>query len=187
MTEAGIDPELAALCHSEYPRLVGMLALYLGDRATAEDLAQETLVRLHQHWPRIRTMPSVRAWVSTVAFNLARSWWRRRYAEQRANRRHAATGSQPTEGTESGETPSAAGPEHADVVAVRAAIAALPPRQRAALVLRYYAELSVSETAAALGCATGTVKSLTHSAINTLRVVLDDVDDMIELEEIHRG
>jgi RNA polymerase sigma-70 factor (sigma-E family) len=173
-----MDPALVELCQREHARLVGLLALYVGDRAIAEDLAQETLVRLHQHWPRVRSMASPRAWVSTVALNLARSWWRRRYAEQRANRRHQA-----------GRSTYVVEPEPAGVLSVRTAVAALPPRQRAALVLRYYAELSVAETAEAIGCAPGTVKSLTYSAINALRIALDDIDidDMIELEDVNHG
>lgn len=176
MGDDQIDPDLAQMCRAEHARLVGLLALYVGDRGIAEDLAQETLVRLHQNWPRVRTMASPHAWVAKVGLNLARSWWRRRYAEHRANRRIAAGGAA-----------SRVGPEPADVLTVRAAVADLPPRQRAALVLRYYAGLSVEEAATVLGCATGTVKSLTHSAINSLRLSLDDVDDMVELEEVHNG
>jgi hypothetical protein len=53
-----IDPAFAELCRREHVRLVGLLALYTGDRAVAEDLAQEVLLRLHQHWPRVRLMGS---------------------------------------------------------------------------------------------------------------------------------
>jgi RNA polymerase sigma factor (sigma-70 family) len=61
-------------------------------------------------------------------------------------------------------------------VAVRAAVAALPPRQRAAIVLRYFADLSVRVTAAVMGCAEGTVKALTSKAISALRArgLVDD-------------
>ena len=162
---------LATLCRDEYPRLVGLLALYVGSRPLAEDLAQETLIRLHLHWPRVRTMASPHNWLCGVGLNLARSWWRRRYAEQRANRRFQA-----------GRPTSMLTAEPADVLAIRAAVAQLPPRQRAALVLRYYGGLSVAETAEQLGCATGTVKSLTHKAIAGLRSSLD-----VSLEELHRA
>jgi RNA polymerase sigma-70 factor (sigma-E family) len=165
-----IDPHLAEICHREHPRLVGLLALYVGDRPVAEDLAQEAFVRLHQHWPRVRAMDSPGGWLTTVAMNLARSWWRRHFAHQRAQRRLA---SQP-EGA-------AWAAEPADVLTVRAAVAALPERQRAALVLRYYAGLSVAETARQLHCAEGTVKSLTHNAIAALRGQLA-VDELAEPE-----
>jgi RNA polymerase sigma-70 factor (sigma-E family) len=148
---------LADFCRTEYPRLVGLLALYVGSRPTAEDLAQEALVRLYRHWPEVQTMTSPHAWLCGVGLNLSRSWWRRRYAERRALGRYDA--GRPTSAVE----------EPADVLAVRAAVAQLPPRQRAALVLRYYGGLSVTETAAHMGCAPGTVKSLTNRAITTLR------------------
>jgi RNA polymerase sigma factor (sigma-70 family) len=122
-------------------------------------------VRLHQHWPRVRQMSSPRAWLSTVAMNLARSWWRRRAAQRRAQSRLCVL----TETEMSGEP--------SDVLAVRAAVVSLPHRQRAALVLRFYAGLSVTETARHLHCAEGTVKSLTHRAIAALRAQFDvDVD-----------
>ena len=73
MRDSGVEPELTELCRHEHARLVGLLALYVGDRAIAEELAQEALVRLHQHWPRVRSLASPHAWVSTVALNLARS------------------------------------------------------------------------------------------------------------------
>ena len=165
MADDDIDPALVDLCRQEHPRLVGLLALYVGDRPTAEDLAQETLVRLHQNWPRVRTMASPGGWLSRVGINLARSWWRRRFAQQRAHRRLNPR----PEAEETGEP--------ADVLAIRAAVAALPERQRAALVLRYYAGLSIAETARQLHCAEGTVKSLTHRAITTLRTNFD-VDDV---------
>lgn len=152
----------------EYPRLVGMLALYVGDRHRAEDLAQEALIRLHQRWGQSAPLDSPRAWLSTVALNLARSWWRRHYAELRANDRTAQLAAAVQE------------LEPADVLAVRAAVVALPSRQRGAVVLRYYAGLSVAETATALRCREGTVKSLTHHAIQQLRQTLA-VDDLEEL------
>ena len=158
------DAEFVEVCRREHARLVGLLALYTGDQGVAEDLAQETLVRLHLHWSRVQTMGSPGGWLATVGLNLARSWWRRRFAEQRAHRRHGL--------------PVAAAPtDVADVLAVRAAVAALPPRQRAALVLRYYAGLPVAETAAALGCAEGTVKSLTNRAVSNLRTTLRDLTE----------
>ena len=160
------DTALAALCRDEHPRLVGLVALYVGNRAVAEDLAQETLIRLHQHWPRVRMMDSPHGWLCGVAVNLARSWWRRRYAEHRANRRHQAGCAPDGEAAPGrGDDP----PEPDTVLAVRAAVAGLPPRQRAALVLRFYAGLSVAETARQMGCAEGTVKSLTHKALAALR------------------
>lgn len=115
------DPELIELCRTSHPRLVGSLRLVCGDRAAAEDLAQEALVRLWQHWARVRGLESPEAWAFHVAVNLARSWARRRTVYRAALRRLAAASS-------------LAVPEHAAAAAVdvRAAVAALPLRQRVA-------------------------------------------------------
>lgn len=74
-------------------------------------------------------------------------------------------------------------PDEADRLAVRAAVADLPERQRAALVLRYYVDLPVAEVADVLGCAPGTVKSLTHKAVEGLRRALGD-ETVEEIEEV---
>jgi RNA polymerase sigma-70 factor (ECF subfamily) len=158
-----VEPDLAVLTQALHPRLVGLLALYTGDRHLAEDLAQETLIRLHQHWPSVQAHPSPEAWASRVAINLAGSWWRRRGAERRANQKVDARRSPlPV--------------DHADVLAVRSAVGALSRRHRAVVVLRFYQGLSVRETAEVLGCPEGTVKSQTSSAIAELRRTLGDLD-----------
>jgi RNA polymerase sigma factor (sigma-70 family) len=113
-------------------------------------------------------MDSPHSWLSVVGLNLARSWWRRRYAEQRANRRSRAL------------TTTAPPAEPADVLTVRAAVAQLPHRQRSALLFRFYAGMSVVETAAAMHCAEGTVKSLTHRAMAALREMLSDLAPTLE-------
>jgi RNA polymerase sigma-70 factor (sigma-E family) len=153
----GDAAEVAAFCRREHRRLVGLLALYVGDRAVAEELAQETLVRVCERWPQVRTMSSPSGWASRVALNLASSRWRRAGAERRAHIRHGA----PTDAVHDVDT--------AATLAVRSAVAALPPRQKQALVLRYYADLSIAEVADAMRCPVGTVKSLLSRATATLR------------------
>ncbi len=133
--------------------LVGALTLFCGDRGVAEELAQEALVRAWQRWERLS---APRPWVYRTAFNLARSGFRRRQAERRATRRVAVADV-------------TVDPDVGDAVAVRRAVAALAPRQREAIVARYYADLSVAEAAEAMGCAEGTVKALTSQAIANLR------------------
>jgi RNA polymerase sigma-70 factor (ECF subfamily) len=132
--------------------LVGSLALYCGDAAVAEELAQEALAKAWLRWDRL---DDPRAWTFRTAFNLATSWGRRRSAERRANRRSVAGASSEV--------------DSADVLAVRAAVAALPDRQRAVIVCRFFLSLDVRETAAVLGCAEGTVKAATHQALGSLR------------------
>ena len=163
---AFLDVELASFCAAEHRRLVGLLALYVGERPVAEELAQDAFARLCEHWPRVSGMANRRAWLNRVALNLAKSWFRRKAAERRAYRRH-----------ESGDDPHPT--DRASVLAVREAVSGLPERQRMALVLRYFAEHSVAETAELMGCAQGTVKSLTHRAIGTLR----DRGGLVEFEE----
>lgn len=163
-TGTEVEPALAALTRELHPKLVGMLALSTGDRHLAEDLAQETLIRLHQHWSSVRSHPNPTAWASRVALNLSGSWWRRRGAERRAN--------QKVDGR-----PAAAPVDPADVLAVRTAVASLPRQQRAVIALRFYQGLSVRETADVLGCPEGTVKSQTSTAVAALRRQIGDLDD----------
>ena len=102
-----------------------------------------------------------------MAFNLAKSGFRR----LRVARRVAAL----CDGAAASDS------DPTDAITVRSAVAALPPRQRAAVVLRYFNDLSVADTAEILGCADGTVKALTSQALATLRSRLDtDVPDAQE-------
>lgn len=150
-------------CHRLRPRLVGTLSLLCGSAGVAEELAQEALARTWSNWPRVRELgePAATAWTHRVALNLARSWIRRKMAERRAFARL--------------ETQTAAhqAPDLADAVTIRQKVAALPRRQRTALVLRYYADLPVAQVADLMGCAPGTVKSLTNKAMRALRAELD--------------
>lgn len=146
--------DAAAFCAAQHRRLVGLLSLQVGDRHLAEELAQDVLLKVCEHWSRLEN-PS--AWMHRVAINHANSWFRRRGAERRANARHR------------NQQVGLAPPDRANAVAVREAVAALPERQRTALAYRYYAGFSVRETADAMSCAEGTVKALTHQAIASLR------------------
>lgn len=149
--------ELTAWCQREHPRLVGMLALHTGDVPVAEELAQEALVQLFQSLAAGRVPDQPGAWLRRVALNLAASWFRRRAAERRARRR-VAGGVQEHRDVDT-----------AEVLAVRAAVASLPIRQRTVVVLRFYEQWSVAETAELMGVAPGTVKSLTSHAVTALR------------------
>ena len=159
--EAGVggteQADAEAFCIRVRPWLVGSLSLYCGDADVAEELAQDTLARVWDRWGAVATMASPEAWTYRVALNLANSHYRRRAAERRANARQECIRL---------DAPDA---DAADALAVRQAVSLLPKRQRAALVLRYYADLPVTETATLLGCAPGTVKALTHQAIAALR------------------
>lgn len=145
------------LCRRVHPRLVGALGLYLGDAELARELAQDTLVRLVERAPEVTAMARPEAWAFRVAFNLARSRLRRLGAERRA---HARSG------------PDRVDVEPVDVagrIAVRRALAALPPRQRQAIVLRFYGDLPLAAVAEAMGCRPGTVKAHLHQGLAALR------------------
>jgi RNA polymerase sigma factor (sigma-70 family) len=154
------DPTVAEFCERLRGRLVGSLTLFCGDRAVAEELAQEALARAWERWSSVGQMASPEAWTYRTALNLARSRFRRRAAERRANRRHS--GRFASSGNDEGSDAAAS-------LAIRAAVAGLPPRQRAVIVARFYLGLDVADTATALDCAQGTVKAATHAAIQNLR------------------
>ena len=107
--------------------LVAALALHVGDRGVAEDLAQEAMARAVLSWDRVEAAADPRAYVYRIAFNLSASRWRRRQAERRAYARHGVERSSADHRTTVGEAV-AAGPEETtpDVLDVRAAVAALP-------------------------------------------------------------
>lgn len=148
---------LEAFCAREYPRLRGALALYCGDVGVAEELAQEALSRACDRWSHVSTLAAPGAWVHRVALNLAKSGFRRRQAERRAQER---LGPPPDE---------LAAPDVAGAVAVRGAVAALPPRQRAVIALRFYLDLSVAETADLLALSPDAVRQHTARAVAALR------------------
>jgi RNA polymerase sigma factor (sigma-70 family) len=157
------DAELVGFCRRVYPLLVGGMTMQCRDRGLAEEVAQETLVRVWERWPAVRAAASPEAWAWRVAMNLASSRFRRRAAERRALSRLGGR-----------SVADGAPPDAADRLAVRAAVAALPERQRAVLMLRFHADLPVADAAAALRCAPGTVKSLTSKAVDSLRRRLGD-------------
>ncbi|MGH2752543.1 MAG: SigE family RNA polymerase sigma factor [Actinomycetota bacterium] len=152
------DTELSSFIEAEYPRLVGLLGFYTGDPWIAEELAQEALVRLWQHWRKVRRLDNPSAWLNRVAINLANSRYRRLVSERKAQARMEQE--RPAEES-SAEPPDAHG--------LRAAIARLPKRQRAALILRYYLDLPFSGVAATLDVPDSTARSLVSRGVARLR------------------
>lgn len=149
--------DLAAFCAREWPRLVGALSLYCGDRAVAEELAQDALERVCRRWSSVRAMEHPSAWVHRVALNLAKSRLRRAGAARRALTRH---------GPQEDRVDS---PDVAAQLTVRDAVAALPARERSALTLRYFIGLSPAEAGEIMGCSDLAVRSLTHRGLSRLR------------------
>jgi RNA polymerase sigma factor (sigma-70 family) len=163
---AGVtESDPAAFCRALRPRLSGALGLHCGDADVGEELAQETLLRIWEHWEQVRQLDAPEAWAFRVGFNLATSRFRRRAAERRARSKdHHVT---------------VAVPDLASALAVRRVVRALPDPQRAVIVLRYFLDLPIADVAAVLGCAPGTVKSLSNNAVRLLREQLD-FDDIVD-------
>jgi RNA polymerase sigma-70 factor (sigma-E family) len=159
----GPPEDLEAFCRAQHPRVLGALILYTGDQALASELTQEAFVRVCRDWNRVRTMDRPAAWTHRVAMNLANSWFRRRRAEERAQRRHGPMDQQTD-------------PDLWLRPAVRSAVLSVPPNERAVLVLRYFADLSVADTAVVLRLPEGTVKTRSRRGIELLRELglLDD-------------
>jgi RNA polymerase sigma-70 factor (ECF subfamily) len=148
--------------HAHHARVVQVLALGWGAHA-AEDAAQEAFARALQRWNRVRAMDRPDGWVYVTAVNVLR----RRHgagANERAIDDRAAPHRDAADGV-------------ATRVLVRDALALLPPRQRQVVVLRYLADFSTADVAAAMGCAEGTVKSALSQALRSLRVDLEEDDD----------
>jgi RNA polymerase sigma-70 factor (ECF subfamily) len=131
--------------------------LLAGDWATAEDLLQIALTKTFLAWKRLGHIEAVEPYARRVLVNTSTSWWRRRWHGER-----------PTE-----VLPEGAAPDQLDQSLERDAmwrhVRALPNRQRAVLVLRYYEDQSEADTARLLGVSVGTVKSQTSRALATLR------------------
>ncbi|HEV8220484.1 MAG TPA: SigE family RNA polymerase sigma factor [Streptosporangiaceae bacterium] len=130
-----------------------------GDWQRADDLVQSTLAKLYVHWGRVRAADHADAYARSVLvrefIHERRSGWAKR----------VSLSGQVIDG------PAAAVDQDA-VLDLRAAVAALPARQRATLVLRFYCDLNVDQSAAVLGCSPGTVKSQTARALDSVRRTL---------------
>jgi RNA polymerase sigma-70 factor (sigma-E family) len=137
--------------------------LLTGDAHDAEDLLQSALVRTCARWNRIRDKRAADGYVRTAMTNQLTNRWRR-------GGREVSRAEVPDVADDGGLG------LRADRLALWAQVRALPPRMRAVLVLRYFEDLTVEQTAAELGCSAGAVKSQTHNAIQRLRAALPEHD-----------
>jgi RNA polymerase sigma-70 factor (sigma-E family) len=152
------DEDFVEFVSARWTRFHRTAYLLTADPAAAEDLLQTAMEKTYSRWPKVSRMEAPDGYVRKVMVNAVISARRR-----------------PGWGREwlRGVPPERPGPaEEADVVdhaLVWPLVCALPPRQRAVVVLRYYEDLTEAETADVLGCAVGTVKSQAHDAIRALR------------------
>jgi len=148
--------------------------LLCGDWRRAEDATQEALLKLYRSWPRLQRKGSIGSYARKVVVSTTMDALRRRSSTEVVSAESYFTAvadpANPHDAIESR-------------LLVVQALAELPPRQRACVVLRYFDELSVDETADALGCRPGTVKSQTLRALEKLRLqpALADLADLTGL------
>lgn len=165
MDEAA-EQEFAAYFRARRDAVRRTAYLLCGDWHRADDHAQAAFVALHRHWRRIRDRAALDAWMRRTLVRSMVDESRRPWRRERAT----------------ADPPDRAAAPDADVATRHVLVDALrgvPPRQRAVLVLRFLDGLGVAETAAALGCSPGTVKSQTAHGLAALRATLGDaLDDL---------
>ncbi len=157
------DRAVTALYSTHYRSLVRLAALLVRDVATAEEVVQDSFVAMHSGWRRLRDSDKALSYLRQSVVNRSRSVLRHRVVVDRNAPKPPP------------DMPSA---EHGAIVqlersAVVAALRTLPARQREALVLRYYGDLSEAQIAEAMGISRGAVKSHTARAMSSLRCVLE--------------
>jgi RNA polymerase sigma-70 factor (sigma-E family) len=155
------DDVVAGLFAAHATALTKLAYLVVGDRGLAEEIVQEAFLRVWRSRLRIRDVDAAPAYLRRVVVNLSRSRLRRLALE----RRHARASRDATVD------------EPASWLDLRRAVERLPARRRACVVLRYFADLTEAETAAALGVSVGTVKSQTSKALRHLEASLGEREE----------
>lgn len=158
--------EFAAACSDQMRRTAYLLC---GDDHRALDITQEALIRVYVAWPRLDKDRGLRSYARKAVVSAARDFARKKSSQELVT-------------ADLGER---IGPDASEALTqsllMLNALAQLPPRQRACVVLRYYEDLSVEEVAAAIGCRPGTVKSQTARGLDALRAVFADAGDELVL------
>ncbi len=143
---------VADLYREEYAPMVRLAHLITGSNEVAEDIVQESFVKMYRSWDRA-VQPG--AYLRMIVVNECRTWHRRRRMERERLPR---------------PVPEAVEPESRELLD---ALARLGLRQRSALVLRFYADLSEADVAKALGCRPGTAKSLVHRGLREMERMIE--------------
>jgi RNA polymerase sigma-70 factor (sigma-E family) len=160
---ASADAEFTEFMHGRWAQLVRLGYGLTGDQQLAEDLAQTALAKAYASWPRVRRTGNPDAYVRRIMLNANHSRFRKRRVAERLTDtlpdgpRVGLTGADPTGRQD-------------DRAALVAALLTLPSGQRAAVVLRYWMDMTETEAAAALGCSVGNVKSQASRALAKLRL-----------------
>jgi RNA polymerase sigma-70 factor (sigma-E family) len=166
------DPHMSfeAYVHARNAALSRIAYLLTGDHHLAEDLVQQTLLRVVGRWKKVVSAGDPDAYVRRVLYHQHIDWWRRRRGS--------------TEVAAAALVAAAPDPSDAVVatVVLRRALAQLAPRQRAVLVLRYFEDLSEAQTADVLGIAVGTVKSQARDGLARLRLLVGELSERVDEE-----
>ncbi len=141
--------------------------LTAGDAHGAEDLVQTALTRLYVHWNKVSRADGPSRYADRTLLNVF-------IDERKRLWRHRETST-----AQLADAEPAPGPDHADRLTVLAALAKLPRRQRATVVLRYFRDLDVASVADLMGCSEGNVKSQTSRGLDKLRdLIAEPIDDL---------
>ena len=159
------DELLTALYTAHYRELVRLAAFLTSDRDNAEEVVQDAYVKVHGSWRGLRDPDKAEAYLRTAVVNLSRSRLRRRQVVAKHQ-------PEPLRDVASRRGLRAASTRAATPCCD--ALRQLPRRQREAVALRYYGDLTEAQTAAAMGCSVGAVKSHTSRAMAALRPLLED-------------
>ncbi len=171
-TDGGLDDAVAwtaddAVTHlftTQYRPMVRLAALLLHDNGAAEEITQDAFVALHRGWGRLRDPDRAVAYLRQAVVNRSRSALRHRVVVDRFLRRQGPVLTEP-----SAEARVVTAERAAEILAI---VRTLPTRQREALVLRFYADLSEAQTAETMGISPGAVKSHTSRGLARLRRIL---------------
>jgi RNA polymerase sigma-70 factor (sigma-E family) len=150
--------EFTEFASTRSPALFRAAYLMVGQRGLAEDLLQEALTKTYVAWPRLRDIGNAEAYARKAITTTAISWWRRKSWKAEVPRDDL-----PDQST----APPGASVDERDWLWTE--LQHLAPRQRAALVLRYYEDLTEAQTAETMGCSVGTVKSQVSDGLKRLR------------------
>jgi RNA polymerase sigma-70 factor (sigma-E family) len=140
----------------------------IGDEGRGEDLAQSTLDRLWPRWEAVVAKGDPWPYAVQIAVSLAATARRRRWHRSEVSTAHPPDVVSPATGSDATDLQ----------VVVAGWVAQLPPRQRAAVVLRFMFDLSLAQTAEAMNCSIGTVKSQTSKALATLRETAPSIPEL---------
>jgi RNA polymerase sigma-70 factor (sigma-E family) len=165
-TGVGVDDPLTVLHREQYRSLVRLANLLLDDRGRSEEIVQDAFVKLQLRWGGLRRLDRAPAYLRSAVLNGARSALRHGRVVGRHAERRTALPDMPTP-----ETGALAAVEHDRVVA---AMRLLPTRQREALALRYYLDLSERDMAAAMGVSAGSVKTHLRRGLAALAGLLGE-------------